>query len=70
MKAIKLTEGTMATLDKIFDFDTPVDVTKDEANYLKKVFGDAFKFDGVEEKPEVSVDTHKAEVEKKATTKK
>lgn len=64
MKAIKTTEGTLSSLDKSFVKGVPVEVTKDEAKYLKDTFGTVFIFEGeAEVAPEIKE-------EKPKTTKK
>lgn len=64
MKATKTTDGTLSSLDKSFAKDVPVEVTKDEAKYLKDTFGTVFIFEGeVEVAPEIKE-------EKPKTTKK
>ena len=64
MKATKTTDGTLSSLDKSFVKGVPVEVTKDEAKYLKDTFGTVFIFEGeVEVAPEIKE-------EKPKTTKK
>lgn len=54
MKATKTTDGTLSSLDKSFTKGVPVEVTKDEAKYLKDTFGTVFIFEGeVEVAPEI-----------------
>lgn len=60
MKAIKKTEGTLSTLEKIFNYQQEVEVTDVEFKYLQKTFGDIFEFSGVvEEKKEAPKETKK-----------
>lgn len=54
MKATKTTDGTLSSLDKSFAKGVSVEVTKDEAKYLKDTFGPVFIFEGeVEVAPEI-----------------
>jgi hypothetical protein len=54
LKAIKTTDGALNSLDKSFITGVPVEVTKDEAKYLKDTFGTVFIFEGdVEVAPEI-----------------
>jgi len=51
MKAIKITEGSLSTLDKTFEFDKAIEVTDKEVKYLKDTFDGIFKFEGTSTKP-------------------
>lgn len=45
MKAIKATEGSISTLDKVFSKGVAIEVTKEELKYLQDTFGDVFTFE-------------------------
>lgn len=64
MKATKKTEGTLSTLEKIFNYQQEVEVTDVEFKYLQKTFGDIFDFSGKTEEPK---DKPKEEPKAKAT---
>lgn len=45
MKATKTTEGSISTLDKVFNKGVAIEVTKEELTYLQDTFSESFTFE-------------------------